>query len=219
MNRIEFMNRLEQLLWSLPAEERSDALKYYNDYFDDAGPEREQEVIRELISPEHVAKTILEGMNQGKNSGWNDNQYQNEKYWNEQRTDGGYSYDTSKAPQGMKFKMPVWGWILILVTLPVTLPVILGIFSTIIGLFFAVFGVVIGFFTGGIGLFFGAVALFGTGFSGLGCFCLGLGCLMECIVFLIVPFAIWLFRGAIPGIYRFIKKQVNKLIDRGGNMA
>ena len=52
MNRIEFMEELSGLLQDIPEEDRIDALKYYNDYFDDAGSENEQNVIEELESPE-----------------------------------------------------------------------------------------------------------------------------------------------------------------------
>lgn len=58
MNRKEFMTRLEQLLIDISEEERSDALQYYEDYFDDAGAENEAEVIKELESPEKVAAII-----------------------------------------------------------------------------------------------------------------------------------------------------------------
>ena len=48
MNRIEFMTELASLLQDIPVEERKDAMQYYNDYFDDAGEEQEQQVIEEL---------------------------------------------------------------------------------------------------------------------------------------------------------------------------
>mgnify|MGYP006922422652 CR=1 FL=1 len=41
-----------------PAEERRDAMKFYNDYFDDAGEENEQQVIAELGDPAQVAAII-----------------------------------------------------------------------------------------------------------------------------------------------------------------
>lgn len=58
MNRIEFMEELSGLLQDIPEEDRMDALKYYNDYFDDAGAENEKNVIDELESPEKVAAKI-----------------------------------------------------------------------------------------------------------------------------------------------------------------
>lgn len=58
MNRMEFMAELERLLFDMPTEERQAAVQYYADYFADAGEENEQEVIRELGSPEKVAGSI-----------------------------------------------------------------------------------------------------------------------------------------------------------------
>ncbi len=37
MNREEFMAKLKALLGDIPADEREEALQYYEDYFDDAG--------------------------------------------------------------------------------------------------------------------------------------------------------------------------------------
>jgi len=59
MTRAEFMRELRERLARLPAEERNAALSYYEEYFDEAGPDREQEVIRELGSPASVASRIL----------------------------------------------------------------------------------------------------------------------------------------------------------------
>lgn len=58
MKRAEFMRQLESLLQSIPAAEREEALQYYNNYFDDAGEESEQEVIEALGNPARVAENI-----------------------------------------------------------------------------------------------------------------------------------------------------------------
>lgn len=63
MNRIEFMTGLAALLQDIPEIERKEAMQYYNDYFDDAGEENEQEVILELESPDKVAAKIKAGLN------------------------------------------------------------------------------------------------------------------------------------------------------------
>lgn len=52
------MNQLQRLLEDLPAAEREEALQYYNDYFDDAGSENEQDVINSLGSPKAIADNI-----------------------------------------------------------------------------------------------------------------------------------------------------------------
>ena len=59
MTRLVFMERLRSLLGTLPFSEQQEALRYYEEYFNDAGPENEQHVIEELGSPEQVAQTIL----------------------------------------------------------------------------------------------------------------------------------------------------------------
>lgn len=58
MNRIEFMEQLELLLSDIPADEKEEALEFYNNYFEDAGLENEEQILKELGSPEKVARTI-----------------------------------------------------------------------------------------------------------------------------------------------------------------
>ena len=59
MNRQSFMSELARKLSRLPEEERLAALQYYEEYFDEAGPEREAEVISQLESPSDIAKQLL----------------------------------------------------------------------------------------------------------------------------------------------------------------
>lgn len=58
MSKQEFMKELESLLSDIPLEEREEALRYYDGYFEDAGKEHEDEIIKELGSPEKVARII-----------------------------------------------------------------------------------------------------------------------------------------------------------------
>ena len=48
MNRAEYLAALRRALSVLPEEERASALSYYEEYFDDAGPENEAKAIEEL---------------------------------------------------------------------------------------------------------------------------------------------------------------------------
>ncbi|NTV78467.1 MAG: DUF1700 domain-containing protein [Clostridiales bacterium] len=64
MNRAEFMRQLEVLLKDISPSERVEALQYYNDYFNDAGVENENDVIRALGTPAKVAETIKTGLNE-----------------------------------------------------------------------------------------------------------------------------------------------------------
>ena len=63
MTRLEFMKELESLLLDIPLDERNEALAYYNGYFDDAGEEQEEEIVKELGSPEKVAVIIKNDLN------------------------------------------------------------------------------------------------------------------------------------------------------------
>lgn len=61
MTKDEFLIRLRTLIAAMPKEERDDVMQYYSDYFEDAGPGKEQEVIRQLESPEAVASQVMGG--------------------------------------------------------------------------------------------------------------------------------------------------------------
>lgn len=69
MSRWEFMRQLEELLSDISPNEREEALQYYNDYFNDAGRENEQEVIEALGSPELVAGIVRDGLGENENLG------------------------------------------------------------------------------------------------------------------------------------------------------
>lgn len=59
MTRAEYLSELDSNLITLPREERDMAVRFYEEYFDEAGPEKEQEVIEELGKPYQLAKTII----------------------------------------------------------------------------------------------------------------------------------------------------------------
>lgn len=61
MRKYAYLARLEELLAALPAQERQEALNYYEEYFDAAGNENEEKTAAELGDPAEVARKILEG--------------------------------------------------------------------------------------------------------------------------------------------------------------
>lgn len=90
MSRIEFMRELEGLLSDIPIEERNEAIQYYNDYFEDAGEDHEEEIIKELGSPARIAGIIKADLNLSgeehenrgyfTEKGYQDTVYADEKY-------------------------------------------------------------------------------------------------------------------------------------------
>lgn len=89
MNRKEYIERLEQLLLILPCEEREEALQYYTDYFDDAGVEKEIDVMRELGSPEEVAAKIRAGF-AGEYAEYSEQGYEDARFQDNQEIMPGY---------------------------------------------------------------------------------------------------------------------------------
>jgi len=73
MNRVDFMKQLESLLQNISPAEREEALQYYNEYFNDAGEENEQDVIEALGNPAKVAENIKRDLS---GNGYGDNTYQ-----------------------------------------------------------------------------------------------------------------------------------------------
>lgn len=59
MDKETFLAELGRLLAGLPEQEQEEALQYYRDYLEDAGPEHEAEVLRELGSPRKAAAAVM----------------------------------------------------------------------------------------------------------------------------------------------------------------
>lgn len=78
MNREQFIAQLARLLQDLPPAERKEAIRYYQEYFDDAGEENEDAVIQELGSPGKVAASIKANLQYGGSTfGANDTDMEN----------------------------------------------------------------------------------------------------------------------------------------------
>ena len=111
MTRQKYMQQLAALLAAMPEAERRDALDYYEEYFDAAGPEKEAQTIQELGSPQNVAEKIWEGT--GAQSGTP-------------------MPDNSMPEQGSRRrKSPVWIVLAILAILIVVLLVFIGFFKIV----------------------------------------------------------------------------------------
>lgn len=73
MNREAYLGALYANLRRLPEKELASVMKYYEEYFQEAGPEREEEVISELGPVDDLARQII-GRRQGGRG--NDRSYQ-----------------------------------------------------------------------------------------------------------------------------------------------
>lgn len=133
MSKTEFLTRLEYLLSDIPEEERKEALEFYRSYFEDAGEEREEAVIRELGNPERVAAQIKAGLsgdnsNAGEYTEWG---YREERF-----------RENRQMPRDIRKKgMNGWKIFGIITLCIVGIPIVLPILATIFGLLVAVVGV------------------------------------------------------------------------------
>lgn len=62
MTRTEYLSKLDNYLHRLPQEDYQEAMDYFTEYFDEAGPENEARVIQELGSPQEAAQAILNAL-------------------------------------------------------------------------------------------------------------------------------------------------------------
>ena len=59
MTRQEYMEELKKYLKRLPQEDFDNAIEYFSEYFEEAGPEKEQQVMGELGEPKEAARELF----------------------------------------------------------------------------------------------------------------------------------------------------------------
>jgi Predicted membrane protein len=137
MTRKEYMQELRDRLGRLSLAEREAALAYYEEYFDEAGPDREQEVIRALGSPSSVASRILadQAMKEARKAPYNPRK--------------GFS--------------ALWAVLVAVCAAPFAIPVVVVLFCLLL----ALLSVILAVGLTAIGLVIGGIALFAGGVLGL----------------------------------------------------
>lgn len=200
MNRQEFMNRLEYLLRGIPASEREDALAYYNDYFDEAGAENEYQVIQELGSPEAVAEKILADLQQ-------------ETDW------------STREKKKMSTSTKILIVVLLVLTFPLWIGIVAGLFGLIVGLLGAIFGIVVGFVGAAFGLIVGGVACIIGGIACLltvpvdGLVSISVGAILAAVGILLAVPCVWCVGVWLPNWIKALVRWIKGFIQRkkGGN--
>ncbi len=227
MNRQEFMKRLEYLLRGIPASEREDALAYYNDYFDEAGAENEVRVIQELGSPEAVAENILADIQreQGQHERQTYSSPETESYEDVYKQQETHASHTSGEKQGMSKSNKILLIILLVLTFPLWIGVVAGLFGTIVGLIGAAFGIVAGLIGAAFGLVVGGIACIVAGvvrfaFAPIEALAsIGVGAVLTAIGLLLALLGIWCVGVWLPKLVKAIASWIKGLIHRneGGN--
>ncbi len=215
MSRKAFMARLDELLADITEAEKEEALSYYEEYFEDAGPENEEEVISSLVSPEKVAATIKAGLSENaqEEGEFSETGYTNSYY------DVKDEVATINKRKGLG-GLGTGGWVIILIlclfALPVLGPLLLGVLGTIFGLLVAVVAVIFAVFVTGVALVASAIALVVAGFATLfsapivGVALLGAALVVAGIGILAAILGLWVVTKLIPPLLRGLVELIRK---------
>lgn len=214
MSRKEFMEQLEKLLMDIPQDERIEALTYYNGYFEDAGKENEESIIRELESPEKVAKIIkadvgAEEEKEYTETGYEDARFhQQEEVGNHVAASGSNGKAASEPKEDKTLKI-----VLLVIAAVLTSPIWLGIIGTAAGVLLGALGTILGILLA-VAIIVAALYVAGIVFVGIGISMLaagsiaaglglsGSGFLMLALAVLGTIGCVWLFGRFLPWLVR-----------------
>jgi uncharacterized membrane protein len=185
MSRDEFLSRLRRMLKKLPQQDADDALEYYEEYLEDAGPENEAATIAAWGSPDRIASQILA------------------EYAVKQM---------NTEPSAKKGLSTAWVVVLAIFASPIAIPVAAAIACIMLALVIVVAAVILSVgavsvslaASGALCVILGACLVF-RGFStavfylGAGLFCAGAGIALF-------PFVIWLSKKGFNGIAKLFSK-------------
>lgn len=211
MTKEQFLFQLEQKLLGIPEDERAEAMEYYRDYFNDAGPENEEQVIAELGSPDKVAASIKEGLRTGKEDAGTIGQPPQMR---------GTAKSYSQAHQGRRETDSRSKWILIIIVAALTFPLWIGVVGALFGILVAVIAVILclvvaaallavgGLVAGIICVIVGIVRFF-TGGPVAGLMTVSIGLLLFALGCLSAAALIFLFGQVVPLLLRSISNLLH----------
>ncbi len=219
MNRIEFINQLEELLCDIPREDREDALDYYKDYLDDAGEEQEEQVLEELGSPKKVAKMIKDSLYQRNESEgeYTETGYRNNRYETKQELEKQMEHPSSnnakEVNNGWKIAcivlLIILGWPLIVSAAGIVFSVIVFVASLIFSLLMVGLCIIVA----GVVLFvMGLVTIITT--PAIAVFLCGIGILLSIIGLLFTILWVKICQVVIPPMLRGFVALCRKPFNR-----
>ena len=214
------MARLNELLADITQAEKDEALSYYEEYFEDAGEENEDEVIQSLGSPEKVAATIKAGLSENAEE---EGEFSETGY-----TNSYYDVKDEVATINNKKKglggIGTGGWVIILIlclfAFPILGPLTLGILGTIFGVLVAIAAVIFAVLVTGVALVAAAVALVVAGFATLfatpivGVALIGAALLVAGIGILLAILGFWIVTKVVPPLFRGFVELIRKPFTR-----
>ena len=158
MNRTDFMKELRAGIVKLPYQEAEAALEYYEEYFEEAGPDNESRVLDELGDPKVIAAQIMtdfhnrEAENGSKStdneaaSSYDFSHKQTQNNYDYTNSTGAFNIDDIKLQENKEskrdFKLPISSpvvIILLILAIPVVIPLLFGAIGVLIGVEVTIF--------------------------------------------------------------------------------
>ena len=209
MNRNEFLRQLEQLLSDIPECERREAMEYYQNYFDDAGPQMEAKIIEELGSPQEVAASIKKDL-----FGEDYEKYDFVKETKQQET---YGQKENKTTRNILLA------VIIVLTFPVWIGIVGAAFGILVGCIAAVFGVAIAFVVISFVFLLVGFLLVGIGFANIFTGLPAVGLILIAVGMFMLAFAVlggillvWLFGRILPWTLRSLVRLCKRPFQKRG---
>ncbi|MGT2958261.1 hypothetical protein A9Q68_07945 [Streptococcus bovimastitidis] len=127
MTRTEYLAELQNQLRKLPQDDFQEAMDYFTEYFDEAGPENEAQVITDLGSPKEAASEILGRLLEDK-----------------------IEIEDKKPKHYAKI---IWLTILSILAAPAALPILFAIIALVLALLFAIGAIIFSLIILGVSFF------------------------------------------------------------------
>lgn len=240
MNREQFISRLDELLKDIPESERAEAIEFYREYFDDAGSENEDSVIKELGSPEEVAHNIREELAEKELVTAESVERNKEQKAEREQTYTGQNGSTNRyydntgsnnSPEEEREKKKKNASMILLIILacilaiPVGIPVLSAVGGTLIGLAAAFLGILLAIWIVGIVFVVVSLVLFVVAIANIftstiaSVLLFGLSFIFFGSGLLLVLAGMKICTILIPQLFRGIAHLFNSLIYRRGQAA
>lgn len=209
MSKQEFLRQLEQLLYDIPESERREAMEYYQNYFEDAGPKKEAQIIDELGSPQEVAANIKRDL-----FGEEEKEYDFTKEMNEKK-------DYRQPKNGIGRNLVIIS--LIVLTFPlwvgivaVAFALLVTVIALVFALFIAVIAIVAAFLILGCALTGAGFANIFAGFPAIGLILIAIGMFFLAFSVLGIIVVVWGCGRILPWTLRAFVRLCKRPFQKRG---
>ena len=204
------MEQLKKYLKRLPKEDYENAIEYFSEYFDEAGLQKEQQVMKELGEPKEAARELL--LNLLQESVENDQDIVEEK-----------AAVQPEAASGGKKRSPgkiILLAILVLCASPVSLSLLVGVLAVLLAVVITATAVIFSLGITSIAATAGGIVTVGFGATlvlksaAAACMMIGGGFLMAGIGILAGVLTIYICKWCANGIGRLVNRFVRKKVRK-----